>query len=245
VDKLLQEQGFPWWGRARPTVLLWLAIDRSDEGSGGGFGRRSLIGSDEQPEIQNILLDQAEFRGLPLLLPLWDIEDRSRVRFDDVWEHRLGVLHEASKRYQVQGVLAGRLSQGADHWVGEWTLDSGGEAQRWQTQGKRDEALRMAIDSVVAVLAPRSAKADGSLTVQLRVMDIATLEDYARVANYLARLAAVKQVRAKRVEPNGVTFAIRLYDGSADDLRRAIAQGQVLEREVGATDTMMEYRVRR
>jgi hypothetical protein len=144
-------------------------------------------------------------------------------------------------------MLAGRLSQRADRWVGEWTLDSGGEAQSWQTQGMREEALRMAIDRAVAVLAPRSAQVNATIPedLQLTVMDIMTLEDYSRVASYLARLAAVKQVRARRVEPNSVTFAIRLHDGDTDDLRRAIAEGEVLAPEADAADNMLEYRVRR
>jgi hypothetical protein len=42
-----------------------------------------------------------------------------------------------------------------------------------------------------------------------------------------------------------VTFAIRLHDGDTDDLRRAIAEGEVLAPEADAADNMLEYRVRR
>jgi hypothetical protein len=258
VDKLLQEQGLQRWGKSRPAVLAWIAVDAG--------GERTLLGTESDPEIQTLLLEQAELRGLPVLLPLLDVDDRSQVQFDDVWERRLEVLRKAAQRYQAQAVLAARLTQEADQWVGEWTLDWDGTEQRWQSQGNQEEVLRAAIDEVVAVLAPRSVPlessgealedlpGDTSLDtpversappgVSLKVTDITTLEDYARVARYLATLAPVKEVRTWQVRPNSITFAVQLKHGDSTELRRAIAQGEVLEAEGDSTEDLLEYRLR-
>jgi len=67
----------PIWGKQRPSTLVWLVVE--DEG-----GRR-LIGTDEESEYLSVLKERASVRGIPMLIPLLDLEDNARLKPSDVW----------------------------------------------------------------------------------------------------------------------------------------------------------------
>src|SRR5690606_36341490 len=89
VNQALTALGRPVWGPERPLTLLWVAFD-------DGLGERALLGANEaagvvNPELAELMRTaQAEFaavaneRGLPITLPLLDLEDLTAVGFADV-----------------------------------------------------------------------------------------------------------------------------------------------------------------
>jgi len=77
LDKRLRDLGVPIWGKQRPSTLVWLVVE--DEG-----GRR-LIGTDEESEYLSVLKERASVRGIPMLIPLLDLEDNARLKPSDVW----------------------------------------------------------------------------------------------------------------------------------------------------------------
>ena len=78
IDQALRARHQPVWGRARPLVLVWLAVD-------DGNGSRHLVSASDGSDESQALEDEAQLRGLPLRLPLWDLEDQSKVAVADVW----------------------------------------------------------------------------------------------------------------------------------------------------------------
>lgn len=249
TDKLVLGQGLALWSRSRPTLLVWLAMDEQ--------GRRYLAGAEEHPEIQAVMTDQGQTRGLPVLFPLLDVEDRAQIRVGDVLKPSAEVLHKASQRYQPQAILAGHISQGAgDAWSGEWTLFQAEEIQAeqfqredgqasWRAQGNLDQVLRSGMDGAADRLAHRLAHAAGrpdTQGVQLKVSDVKTFKDFSRVSRYLASLNAVSQVQARLVEPSSVTFDLQLR-GQPEDLRQDIAMGRVLAPAEGAAGDALQYRL--
>ena len=62
VDRLLRAAGLPVWGRVRPTVLAWVAVQAGE--------RRGLLGAGEAPEAASVVRSAAARRGVPLTLPL-------------------------------------------------------------------------------------------------------------------------------------------------------------------------------
>ena len=258
TDKLVRGQGLALWGRSRPTLLVWLAVDEQ--------GQRYLAGAGEHPEIQDVMTEQGQTRGLPVLFPLLDIEDRAQIRLGDVLKPSAEVLRHASQRYQPQAVLAGHISQGtADAWAGEWTLFQAedfqaqdgqaqdGQAQdgqaSWRAQGSLDQVLRSGMDGAADRLAQhfahRTAHAAGRpdiQEVQLKVSDVKNFEDFSRVSRYLTSLNAVSQVQARLVDPSSVTFDLKLR-GDPQGLRQDIAMGRVLAPAEGAAEDALQYRL--
>ena len=221
----LRRAGLPYWGAERPGVMVWLAIDDR--------GRRYLVSENGAEQLTSTLQQVGQERGLPLTLPLMDLEDQRAVEFTDVWGQFSGRIESASQRYRPQAILTARLSrrEAGGQWRGDWQLDDSGTRQSWST---RDGSLAAALDSGIAQgaewLARRYAVVSTAAGVRnLVVDDVRTLEDYARVSGYLASLSPVDHVDVVRADQHSVEFNLAL---SADErsLLQLIALGRVLRR---------------
>ena len=94
--------GLPYWGSERPDLL---------------FGWRSMTVVDAtwcpkpvEPR-RNRCVAAGKRHGLPLTLPLIDLEDQRAIQFTDVWGGFTGTIATASRRYRPQVVLTGRLER--------------------------------------------------------------------------------------------------------------------------------------
>lgn len=224
LNSVLHQRGQPVWGRARPLLLVWLAID-------GPNGRHLLGAADGAPE-QAVLEAEANRRGLPMRLPLLDLEDQSRVKVADVWGGFDDVVAAASVRYRPQGILIGRLFLDSQQgWHARWILRIGDDVSRWESVGA-DEAAALAggVDDGADALSARFAEVgstDSGATLVMKVDDIATLADYARVLAYLKSLAGVSSVAVDTVAPRAVTYRLAT-DVPTAAVVRTIGLGTVL-----------------
>jgi hypothetical protein len=237
VDDLLRAHGLPVWGNPRPTVLLWLGLEDQ--------GQRILVGADERPDLQQAATAAARRRGIPLFMPLLDLEDQTRVQAADVWAGRMESLRSASARYHADAILVAHVAPvAADHWVGEWTLQIGGEPKQWRTEGSATGVVEAGVDDAADALARHPAGAGGGgpeqQALMIKVKGIGSLPEYARVLRYLASLSPVKQVRPRLVEPDSVTFSLDVSGGRAD-LDRAIALGHLLAPVPSPAGAAAEY----
>jgi len=225
VDKALRQHGIRVWGRVRPSTLLWVALEQD--------GGRYLAGANALHETPPALEARAQRRGLPVLLPLLDLEDQSRLSVADVWGNFGDNILKASARYQPEAVLVARVYHGlGEIWHGRWTLYIGGApALDWSDQATtRDELLNVGIDQAADLVAQQFAQitSDAQINVlQVSVKDVASLVDYAVAARYLQSLASVVQAEAVSLEPTGVTFRVELR-GDRRGLEQAIALGRTL-----------------
>jgi hypothetical protein len=227
VERLIRESGLPVWGKERPSTLLWLAVQSGRE--------RSVMGGDSDPAVLAFVERAAERRGIPVLLPLMDLEDRSRVTFADF----LGGFEEnilvASQRYGADAVLIGSLAQRpSGSWRGRFTLRSEG---LWETRELNAGSVGALIESAIGFTAEElarqysfSAQTLGETLVELQVAGIAALGDYARVLAYLSDLSPVSSVQVKRLSTEGVRYVLAVRGGRSD-LQKVIALGNVLEQE--------------
>lgn len=222
VEQEIRKAGMPVWGRTRPSILTWLAVD---DGS-----RRFLVDDGEHAAAAE-LRTAAQRRGVPLLLPLMDLEDRGRLQPGDVWDGLHEAIVSASERYRPEAILAGRMHEerpGA--WVVRWTFYQQGVASEWTAHGTEAEVVAEGIDWAADALAARlAAHTDGvqRLGLMLKVSDVRSMEGYARTLRYLAGLGPVSQVRVEQVDDSVVTFRLEVR-GDRHVLERAIALGDTL-----------------
>lgn len=223
VEGALRGEGVPVWGRTRPALLVWLAVEDAN-------GRR-LVGADSAADAAAALREAAQRRGLPLLLPRLDAEDQGRLRPDDLWSADPGVVLNASARYQAEAVLAGRMrEERLGVWAARWTLHHAGSAGEWTSGGALAEVVEAGVDGAADRLASRlAASADGvgRTSATLVVSDIHSVESYARTVEYLTGLSVVARVEVIRVQGASVTFRLDLH-GDPRTLEQAIALGSVL-----------------
>lgn len=223
VERALREREITVWGPYRPQVLVWLAYDDGRQ--------RALVAADDERDTDEVVLEAARRRGLPLLLPLLDTEDRGRVDYLDVQGGFLDSVRQASERYRAGLVLVGHVYRGSDGWRGEWTLLQADGRRGWLTRADSAEAtVEAGVGGLADRLAAELAGREGERSrVRMRVIDTESLEDYARLRRYIERLPRVEWGRVVRVRPQEILFELQLR-GELADLERAIGVGDLLVR---------------
>lgn len=226
LEDAVRSAGLPIWGSERPAVLIWLAVDQED--------RRYLIGEEGSGNARSILEAEAQARGLPLMYPLMDLEDRQRVNIADVMGGFDDTALRASRRYgpDVVVVAQAQASDGG-FWRSHWRLYYGGQEQEWSSQGESlPKLLTENVDTLADALAAQLAIDAGTQarnTLRLDIIGVDSLEDYAFIEQYLASLAPVSGLQTARVTPDSASFDVRL-SGDARDLERVIALDGSLEK---------------
>ena len=227
VDTLLRESSLTVWGRSRPSTLVWLSVESAE-------GRDLLAIADGGAYFDSIE-EGARRRGIPVVLPLLDLEDRLALNPDELWAGFLDDLRAASARYDTEAILLVRLREfqptlSEAHW--SLLMDSG--EQHWTTRSDLPELLledgvHMAADFLAARYS-RPADRDATGMVDMVVTGVRTLEDYARALGYLDSLEEVERVEVDAVEPGQVRFRVAAH-GGRHSIRETVALGSTLSPE--------------
>lgn|GEM_PF-3131440 len=109
LQQLIQRLGLPQWGRDRPELLTVLAWE--------GEGRRSVLASAPSSLLAADLLAEleatAQRSGLPIALPLMDLQDQRDLPFVEIRAGFYDRVLEVASRYGADAVLVGRLKLAA------------------------------------------------------------------------------------------------------------------------------------
>lgn len=233
LEAALRAEGLALWGRARPPVLLWMAVDDGQQ--------RYLLGSDSAATLYNDVQQVAQQRGLSLILPLLDLQDQAQVGYSDVWGGFVERITPASARYQAQVLLLARVQRlGSAAWSSRWTLHMNGQTTEWSAGGAAPEAmlqegLGQAAQRLSAQLAaPSAGLAPGAQRLIVEGLD--SLADYAEVDQYLTGLTPVRSAQLVAVKANGLEYRVDVQ-GGADALDQAARLGGLLFRVEGPPAT--------
>ncbi|MCP5407350.1 MAG: DUF2066 domain-containing protein [Chromatiaceae bacterium] len=230
INRLLQNRGLPIWSANRPSVLLWVGEEQQ--------GKRRLLNPDMDTDVRAALDQVAAERGVPLLLPLMDLEDQGQMQVADIWGNFENNIRAASRRYASDLILTGRLVRvDKSLWRGEWRLYHADSQSNWNNEAASRNALTVdALQRTADSLANRFApiKEERSLsTVRLRVSGIDSLEDYAAVLRLLGGQSSLERVVISSVEPNAVVYDLHGQGGVAV-LDRELGIGGLIETDPGA-----------
>ncbi|NOZ52605.1 MAG: DUF2066 domain-containing protein [Gammaproteobacteria bacterium] len=224
VNKLLQSNRLPVWGRTRPATLVWLAVEQD--------GERFLIGGNSQEEIRFAIEKEAKRRGVAVLLPLLDLEDQTKLNLVDVLNNSQEAIFQASARYQADAILVGRISLTGDNaWQGRWILYEGGQGLSWNAQGTYSgQLVSTGVTGALEILGSRYAQVYDNTTpgvFDIAVMEIRSLEQFARVSRYLKSLEQVKALYPTYINNQSVTYRLDIR-GNSTGLIQTFALGNVL-----------------
>jgi hypothetical protein len=231
VEDVLRRNGQPVWGSERPLTLVWLAVD-------WGQGEREIIGADD-PErsddeartidrnrlLRQRVLDVAERRGLPVAFPLLDTEDLARVTFPDIWGGFDELILDASRRYEANSVLIGRVRADSGQ-RNRWTYHFAGEERAWT--GEPELIVNLVADMLAAEFA---IGGDATLrSVELSVAGINTVDAYGSVQRILSGLNVVESFTIASVEGDRILYRIEAH-GGAERLARALRLSGLIEQD--------------
>lgn len=221
VDYLLKSEGFKIWGNNRPALLLWIAAE-TPEG-------RQLLGSETDPMLSEAIKQLAKEKGVPLMLPLLDLQDVTSVTTTDVWGGFIPGIKSASVRYDSDTLLIGhiqQINQSPVEWEGQWQLVAGDAEWRWTTKGMNVQGvIEQSVSESLPHLSDRFAIEENSTSqaILLRIEGIESLRDFAEAEAFLRNLNVVKQVESVNIGALGAVFKVTPYghDGIAA-LKQAI-----------------------
>lgn len=229
VNEALRKRGLPVWGDLRPSTLVWLAVEQGVQ--------RSLIGADSDVEIVSVLREASARRGIPLLMPLLDLEDGAALSAADVWGSFRSSILKASDRYQPDAVLVGRVYRQVNGlWEGAWSLYHGDNVSNWIATGAlASQVLFEGVDGTADLLAARFAPIGLALSggeFYIRVEAVDSLEDYARVQRYLGGLQPIQSVRPEVISADHARFRVTL-EGDYRLLQQIIGLSNQLQPVLG------------
>jgi len=216
VNQFLRKQGLPIWSSSRPQVVLWGAA-RVD-------GRRTLVGGSSQPALQALITQEAQRRGLPLILPEYDGKDQMAVREGDIWGMFVDPIVQASQRYQADVIVVAKLDTGSQNSIKTTIIVEGQQQYLDVSDSSLVRAVTLWMDKLGDMLGARYAVQASDEGVQQIVLDVDglnSLKDYARLGEYLDSLLAVRSWHLQKVADGHQQYLLSL-DGSTEALEQAL-----------------------
>jgi len=229
VLALIEEAGLPVWWSKRADMLAWIVVDNG--------GNREILASSSQHPLVAGLKERARQRGIPLTLPLMDLDDQLAVGTGDIWGKLGQTLDAGAARYGAELVLVGRISRAQTSFLdrqpfrGDWEiwLDGRPLAQNF-TAANAEDAAYMGIDLVADRLAEYYAVLPREL--RLRQLTITGLDDGASYANfmqYLASLEFIDHVDVTAIDAAKLHIALASRAQEDQLLMLLTAQGRLAE----------------
>ncbi len=202
LERLLRSASLSLWPANRPAVLVWLVSRDRD-------GPQRISGTQERDWLRA----RANARGLPLVMPLDDLEDRLAVSARDLWALDEEAIRKASQRYEAEAILVGRYSEtSAGQWRSDWQLYHNLGNPTFYLRAESVEALLAdSIDEVanhfagLYAIVPRD---EGPDAVLIEVGGIEEFGDYKAVERYLEDLALVRRAELVSLRPGVLTLRL-------------------------------------
>jgi hypothetical protein len=220
INELLADAGIPVWDDNRPSVLVWMVLQNS-------AGDREFLTVGSNPEIVKVMQDFAAARGLPIIFPVLDFEDRRSLSENIAWNLDEAAISSASERYGADSILAGRLHFTASgELVGLWQFRFQEETDVFdgfdsELKSYLYDPLNRITTQLAGYFAILPESIDGD-TVRLRIDGIKNLNDYSSLLNYVENLGLVATVTTAEVDGERIELQLSLV-GDTRQLYEQIA----------------------
>lgn len=219
VRRLLQDAAVPMWSGSQPVTLMWIAYEDN-------FERKVLnTGTSAEEPVLLSVMEQIKRRGLPVVLPLMDLEDEIQVTSADIWGLFPDPILAASQRYGSDSVLAGRLVNQGVNWRGRFMLSVDNQQLYRDFESEtQDGLLQQAIDWLGESLCDVYCVAESFTLNQWRLLiqDVGSFYSYRKLMDYLESLSAIRRVELSQLKGRSVMVSVDLV-GEVDSLIQAIA----------------------
>ncbi|MFW5927091.1 MAG: DUF2066 domain-containing protein [Wenzhouxiangella sp.] len=238
VNRMLRDNGMARWGRERPAILLWMAIE-DDEG----------VRRPEAPQLDYLVRETARRLGLDIVRPLGDALDMAEVTLADIRGGFLDSSQAAAARYDA-GVIAmldlRREDRGSDpYWSGRWFWRLGGRESSFSHSGASvDSILAGGLERMASSMAARYAiqNRGGPGVARLSVDGVIDSVHFSEVMGYLENLSVVERVLVTGAHGRTLEFELEVNGGGLEEF---LELGGLLEPAGRTQGEMLRYRLRR
>ncbi|MDF8327429.1 DUF2066 domain-containing protein [Aeromonas salmonicida] len=238
VNALISQSKFALLGPARPQMALWLVINA---------GERRILPDQSSDGWASALRTQSQAMGLPVSIPLMDLDDNMAVNATDVWGRFAAPILQASQRYGAEMVVLGKLTPEGDKWSMDWGLygpKAGGELAeltRGSSSGTQAEVAQHFADELAAWLVQNyGARISGVASSQTLVVEgLSGIDGMITVQKMLQGMASVTKVTIGKLEGDKVTFDLSLQGDKAELIRGLQLESRL--RQIDDNDSGLRY----
>ncbi|HNP36165.1 MAG TPA: DUF2066 domain-containing protein [Woeseiaceae bacterium] len=231
IEKTLRDAGQTLWGGDRPVTLVWVAVD-------WGQGEREIIGAadaevregdarslDRNRQLRERILEIAASRGLPVVFPLLDSEDLANLDYSDIWGGFDERVLAASRRYDVNSVLIGRVRADGNAQK-RWTYHFGDERRNWSGD---PEVIIAQLSELLA--AQFAIGGDEPLrAVDVSIAGVTSVDNYGEVQKIMAGVNVIDSYAITEIAGDRVRYRVTAHGGAAR-LARALRYAGLVEQE--------------
>ncbi|MDM5071235.1 MULTISPECIES: DUF2066 domain-containing protein [Aeromonas] len=238
VNALISQSKFALLGPARPQVAIWLVINE---------GERRVLPDQSSDGWASALRTQSQAMGLPVSIPLMDLDDNMAVNATDVWGRFADPILKASQRYGAEMVVLGKLTPEGEKWSIDWGLygpKAGGELAeltRGSGSGTQAEVAQGFADGLAAWLVQNyGARISGVASSQTLVVEgLSGIDGMITVQKMLQGMASVTKVEIGKLEGDKVTFNLALQGDKAELIRGLQLESRL--RQIDDNDSGLRY----
>jgi uncharacterized protein len=235
VNQLLQRHQLPSWGRERPAILFWIALE--DDEQGAHLAR--------DPVLEQHVREQARRFGLDVVRPLGDALDMADVGLADIRGGFMDSSEVAAARYGAGVIAMLDLRQDDEVWNARWfwRLD-GRDSSRSLTVETVAEAVEFGMKRLLSELAGRYAIFVGGGDRRVRTVIVDGVVDpvqYAEVLKHLEGLSLVESLTLKRARGRMIEFELVTAGEGLEDV---IAMSRLLVIDGQGPQGQLQLRIR-
>ncbi|KZN68294.1 hypothetical protein N473_07665 [Pseudoalteromonas luteoviolacea CPMOR-1] len=226
VENLVRESGFGLWGNRRPLIAIWLVIEDNL--------RRDFVTQESYPQLERLIYDTAAEWGIPVVVPLMDLTDRSQVGIAEVWGNFSEPVEAASARYNAERVITGRLFKqpNSSSWQLDWRYTDAEMFESVQLVGDKQQLLISMINDMSAALASEyiidPTKSYATNSTVITVDGLRTFDKIERAKRELLTISTVNSVDVIYRSKQQVQFEVE-HLSSVSDLQKSLKLEQSFE----------------
>ncbi|KPV94249.1 hypothetical protein AN214_03743 [Pseudoalteromonas sp. P1-9] len=216
IDGVLNEMEIPIWGNRRPLTLIWLAIEEDVQ--------RSLVTKEDYPQIFHLLDTNSNNAGLPIVMPLLDLEDRMNLTVTDVWANFPQQILNASRRYEPEVIVSARLYQRENVWHLDWQFTNQGTFQLHQLKGDKLTIIGELVSSISTQIAKQYAslgEIEVASSVSVRFFGVKGIKQLEALKTRLRTLTQVDELDISFRQGERVDLVLYL-NAHVDSLKKAL-----------------------
>ncbi len=235
VNQLLQQNNIAVWGALRPDILVWVVQQEA--------GERAFVRRAEQP-LNKALRQAFKLAALPLLQPLYDMDDIQTLSETDIWAGFWQQINQASSRYKADVVLAVTVDHvtedGTNRLRLTWQRQDNGRTFRDEVTATDEISLMQAFSSALAAqLAEQFASvmlAENSADLLLEIQQLHSLTDLVQVQKLLQQMVGVSQVTITTYAGGNARYRLQSSVG-ADGILNALRFNPQLRLQPATVDS--------
>ncbi|NOI66633.1 DUF2066 domain-containing protein [Vibrio sp. 99-8-1] len=233
IQSLLMQAELPFWSDVRSNLVVWIVEESQYQ--------RAILWEQSGSSAMNQFKYFADLRGLPVTIPVGDIDDVVSITAPELWGGFVSPISMASQRYNGDAVLVVRIQQSASQSTIRWTLydekpafmeESKRQPLSGFSRGETHVALEQVVDEVSNYYAEKSAvRNSGELTgtVDVQFINITSSNRFFTLEKLLKEKNSVASLSVQKVVGNEVTFTVNLLS-SIEEFEAELLQSDNIEK---------------